>query len=112
MESPAECSEYDSDNNNNRDESKTTTTTTTTTTEDDTSALPLPVPVLLLSSVDPVPSPDLPEAELFAADPTFMEALTEEHGYSELAARKALYWTRNESLASGSNSHSHSDILK
>ena len=91
----AQCSDYDSNNNNNGEETNTTT--------NDSSTLPLLQKPFFLefSRPDPAPTNDLPDAESFVADPTLLETLTEEHGFSDVAARKALYWTRNESLESG-----------
>ena len=93
----AECSDYDSNNNNNGEESNTTTNAS--------SSVPLLQKPFFLEFSRPAPAPanDLPDAESFVADPALLETLTEEHGFSDVAAIKALYWTRNESLESGSS---------
>ena len=94
MESLAgECS--DSNNNNNNGEESSPTT--------ELSVLPLLQRPFFqeLPTPGPALSYDLPDADSFVADETFMETMTGEHGFSSLAARKALYWTKNESLESG-----------
>ena len=91
----AECSDYDSNNNNNGEESNTITNAS--------SSVPLLQKPFFLEFSRPAPAPanDLPDAESFIAEPALLETLTEEHGFSDVAAIKALYWTRNESLESG-----------
>ena len=102
MESLAECS--DSNNNNNNTEESNNTAITK---EFCVSVLPpLQNPFFLeLSSLDPAPAFDLPDAGSFAANPALLETLTEEHGFSDVASRKALYWTKNQSLEAGNIIH-------
>ena len=93
----ADCSDSNNNNNNNSEERTTTTDLCT-------------VPLLFrefstFEHKHPAPSDadDLPDAESFIAEPTILKTLTGEHGFSGVAARKALYWTRNESMESGNN---------
>ena len=91
----ADCS--DSNNNNNSEERTTTT---------DLCAVPLlfrEFSTLEHNHLAPCDADDLPDAESFIAEPTILKTLTGEHGFSGVAARKALYWTRNESMESGNN---------
>lgn len=100
MESLAAAEGSDSNNNNNNTEESNTAITT----DFCVSVLPQPQlqnPFFLdLSNLDPAPACDLPAAESFAANPALLETLTEEHGFSDVASRKALYWTKNQSLES------------
>ena len=100
MESLAgECSDSNNNNNNGEESSPTTVLSVLP---------PLQRPFFQeISTPDPALSYDLPDADSFAADETFMETMMGEHGFSSVAARKALYWTRNESLESGNNSQAH-----
>ena len=97
----ADCSDSNNNNNNNSEERITTTTTTT-----DLCAVPLlfrEFSTLEHNHPAPCDADDLPDAESFIAEPTILKTLTGEHGFSGVAARKALYWTRNESMESGNN---------
>ena len=93
----ADCSDSNNNNNNNSEERTTTT---------DLCAVPLlfrEFSTLEHNHPAPCDADDLPDAESFIAEPTIMKTLTGEYGFSVVAARKALYWTRNESLESGNN---------
>ena len=57
---------------------------------------------LHLMSTLPIASSRLPDPDTFVPNMDVMERLTREMGYSETAAVKALYWTGNHDMGSGS----------
>ena len=57
---------------------------------------------LHLVSTLPIASSRLPDPDTFVPNMDVMERLIREMGYSETAAVKALYWTGNHDIGSGS----------